>query len=526
MPHKRGEKRTRWAAAAAAAIALTLPASVAAQIKPDLHFGSNGSEAGEFQIPVSIEVGPNGDIYAGDAGTNRVSQFASDGTFIRAWGFDVDPAGGMGFEKCTTVTGCQNGSQNGGAGEMQSADGIAAASNGDLYVTEFSDHRVSQFTASGDFVRAWGWGVDTGTSVFETCTTASGCQTGLPGSGLGQMTSPNSVAVSSGEVYITDVSEARVNRFTTAGVPIGSFGSFGSGAGQLNGPRGVAISPNGNVLVVDRANNRVSEFTESGAFVRAWGVGVDTGSSEFETCTTASGCQAGVPGAAAGEFSDGDGGEGVMGIGVNAPGDIFLGDDGNNRVAQYAPTLGFTRAWGFDVAPPDDPVNVFEECTTVTGCQQAAADFGLGGLANPADLSVDSLGRVLVVDFQADRVVRYADPVTPSPDPGPGGPPSDPSDPVVDPPDTKAPTVKITAKPKAKVKTKKRKARFSIAFNVDEAATFTCSRDDKPPNACTSPFTGKVKKGKHEVEVIATDAAGNKSNPAVASWKVKRKKRR
>jgi hypothetical protein len=353
----------------------------------------------------------------GDAITNRVNQFNADGAFIRAWGFDVIPGGVTGFEKCTTATGCQNGSQNGGAGEIQSADGIAAAPNGDLYVTEFSDHRVSQFTANGDFVRAWGFDVappDDPVNVFETCTTASGCQTGAPGSGVGQLQSPNSVAVAGDVVYVTETSGNRVSRFTTAGDPIDSFGSFGSAAGQLSGPRGVAIAPGGNVLVVDRANNRVSEFTSAGVFVRAWGFDVIPGGvTGFETCTSS--CQAGTPGAAAGQLSDGFGDDGVAGIAVNAVGDIFLADDTNNRIAQYTPTPVFARAWGFDVALPNDPVNVFEECNTGTGCQQAQASNDLGGVANPADLAIDSSGGVLVVDYQNDRVSRFADPPPPTP---------------------------------------------------------------------------------------------------------------
>jgi hypothetical protein len=54
-----------------------------------------------------------------------------------------------------------------------------------------------------------------------------------------------------------------------------SFGSSGSGAGQFNTPGGLAVSrANGDVYVVDRGNNRVEEFTETGAFVRAWGYDV------------------------------------------------------------------------------------------------------------------------------------------------------------------------------------------------------------------------------------------------------------
>jgi hypothetical protein len=39
-----------------------------------------------------------------------------------------------------------------------------------------------------------------------------------------------------------------------------SFGSFGSGAGQFNGPSGVAVDGSGNVFVADRGNNRIVQL--------------------------------------------------------------------------------------------------------------------------------------------------------------------------------------------------------------------------------------------------------------------------
>ena len=51
-----------------------------------------------------------------------------------------------------------------------------------------------------------------------------------------------------------------------------SFGGSGGGAGQLGFPMGLGINDStGHVYVADRSNNRISEFTEAGAFVRTWG---------------------------------------------------------------------------------------------------------------------------------------------------------------------------------------------------------------------------------------------------------------
>ena len=83
-----------------------------------------------------------------------------------------------------------------------------------------------------------------------------------------------------------------------------TFGSSGSGAGQLSSPQGVAVDQSsGDVYVVDAGNFRVEKFDAQGKFVLAFGAGVDhtTGGS---VCTAASGdtCGAGTAGAGPGAF--------------------------------------------------------------------------------------------------------------------------------------------------------------------------------------------------------------------------------
>ncbi|HEX2097250.1 MAG TPA: hypothetical protein VHF50_07780, partial [Solirubrobacterales bacterium] len=51
---------------------------------------------------------------------------------------------------------------------------LAVRSDGDLFVG--SGRRINQYQTDGDFLRAFGWGVDTGADQFEVCTVVSGCQ--------------------------------------------------------------------------------------------------------------------------------------------------------------------------------------------------------------------------------------------------------------------------------------------------------------------------------------------------------------
>jgi DNA-binding beta-propeller fold protein YncE len=80
-----------------------------------------------------------------------------------------------------------------------------------------------------------------------------------------------------------------------------SFGKEGSGVGELKQPAGVAVNEaSGDVYVVDAGNNRIDRFDSAHHFIAAWGWGVKDGQKQFEVCTT--GCQAGIAGHAKGEF--------------------------------------------------------------------------------------------------------------------------------------------------------------------------------------------------------------------------------
>lgn len=92
----------------------------------------------------------------------------------------------------------------------------------------------------------------------------------LPGSGPGELNAPKGVAVddTTGDVYVADSANDRVAEFSAAG-------SFIRSVGDMSDPQGVAVNQfTGDVYVTDEGNLRVDEFNESGSFLRAWGAGV------------------------------------------------------------------------------------------------------------------------------------------------------------------------------------------------------------------------------------------------------------
>ncbi len=95
---------------------------------------------------------------------------------------------------------------------------------------------------------------------------------GSYGSGGGLFDKPSGVAVDgSGNVYVVDTYNHRVQKFTSDGTFLTKWGTLGSGDGQFNAPRGVAVDKWGYVYVADFGNNRVQKFKGTGAFVTKWG---------------------------------------------------------------------------------------------------------------------------------------------------------------------------------------------------------------------------------------------------------------
>jgi len=256
-------------------------------------FGEAGTGAGQFSTPRGVAANEStGHLYVVDSSNHRVQEFDALGTFVRAWGWGVQ-TGASAFEVCNAPAPCQAGTTGAGAGQLATPQGIAVdQDSGAVYVTNQNNRRVEKFDSSGNFLFAFGWGVDTGAQAVETCTTASTCQAALSGTNAGR------------------------------------FASTFSGH--------VAVDPrNGNVVVADPGNRRVQKFDSAGAFLFAFGWGVDTGAAALQTCTTASTCQAGTSGVGAGQFSTNT----PTRVAVDTAGTVFTADagfsTGSRRVQRF-----------------------------------------------------------------------------------------------------------------------------------------------------------------------------------------------
>jgi hypothetical protein len=132
-----------------------------------------------------------------------------------------------------------------------------------------------------------------------------------------------------------------------------SFGEPGTGAGQFSQLfGGVATSQKegDDVYVLDAGQNqRVSQFTPAGVFVRSFGWGVLDGAAELQTCTTATGCQAGQEGSGPGQLDWSD--EIAVDNDPASPsyGDLYVVDQRNFRIEKYSPSGEFLLMFGGEV---------------------------------------------------------------------------------------------------------------------------------------------------------------------------------
>jgi len=91
---------------------------------------------------------------------------------------------------------------------------------------------------------------------------------GTTGTENGQFMVPHSMAFdSSGNIYVTDVNNHRIQKFTSDGKFITKWGTEGNGDGEFGLPLGIGSDSKGNIFVIDQANSSISQFSNQGQFL-------------------------------------------------------------------------------------------------------------------------------------------------------------------------------------------------------------------------------------------------------------------
>ncbi len=184
---------------------------------------------------------------------------------------------------------------------------------------------------------------------------------------------------------------------------------FGSKGGEFNGPGQIATEfatsgpYAGDLYAVDANNNRIQRFhrnthgtatpnDDTYEFVSAWGTDVvssggagnvgDAAAKDYEVCTVASQCKAGVPASGNGSAAgNGDLGARPAGVAVDSDtGDVYVSDAANNRVNVYDGAGAFLRSFGYEVVASglDNVAGANERQTLTVNADggKFALDFG------------------------------------------------------------------------------------------------------------------------------------------------------
>ncbi|KJU81573.1 cell surface protein [Candidatus Magnetobacterium bavaricum] len=143
---------------------------------------------------------------------------------------------------------------------------------------------------------------------------------GSQGTGNGQFASVYEVVVdSSGNVYVADSHNHRIQKFDSNGNFITKWGSDGGGDGQFHFPYGLAIDSSNNIYVGDTYNYRIQKFDSNGNFITKWG----------------------SQGTGDGQFLNGSGS-----IAVDSAGNVYAVDYYNARVHKFDSSGNFLLKWG------------------------------------------------------------------------------------------------------------------------------------------------------------------------------------
>ena len=115
------------------------------------------------------------------------------------------------------------------------------------------NHRIQKFDTSTNvlpqLLTKWGGSVDAGHASSPTAVEA------------GQLRNPWGIVVdATGDVYVSDSGNHRIEKFDREGNFITQWGGFGNGDGQFNFPYGISVGPRGSIFVVDSANSRIQQF--------------------------------------------------------------------------------------------------------------------------------------------------------------------------------------------------------------------------------------------------------------------------
>ncbi|MGB7761281.1 MAG: IPT/TIG domain-containing protein [Bryobacteraceae bacterium] len=373
--------------------------------------GDNGPATSAQLVPTSVAVDSAGDLLVGDVSySSGVIRKVSNGVITTVAG------GGTG---CTQQTDTVGDGCPATSAALNSPQGVAVDSAGNLYIADFGNNRVRKVSNgviatvagtgtagyNGDNVTAtsaklympWGVAVDSAGNLYIADSVngrirkvSNGVITTVAGNGTygvsgdnGPATSagldgPTGVAVdSAGNLYIVDYERIRKVSNAVIATIAGNGTGFGGDNGpatnaQLDLPAGVALDSAGNLYIADTNNNRIREVS-SGVITTVAGNGSPGYSGNGNPATSA-------------ELRN------PQGVFVVPAGNLYIADTGNQAIREVSNGVINQRVGpGSGCGHETDSVG--------DGC---AGFYGV--YDNPAGVAVDSAASVYIADTDHCRI--------------------------------------------------------------------------------------------------------------------------
>jgi sugar lactone lactonase YvrE len=200
----------------------------------------NGTQA-SFYNPSAITLDAAGNLYVADEKNHAIRK--------------ITPAGDVNTIAGTGASGSANG--NGSAASFNYPSGIALGAAGNIYVADFSNHKIRKITSDG------------------LVTTIAGSGSIGRANGLGRSASfhnPTGISIDNvGNIYVADGGNHQIRKINTQGqvssLPCteseGSVSNLTTNTGFYN-PSSVVADGKGHIYITDQNNNRVRKVSVTG----------------------------------------------------------------------------------------------------------------------------------------------------------------------------------------------------------------------------------------------------------------------